>query len=183
MIAISSTCWPSFGNTSLTSMPDLPILLNLNGDGKASPSKPGSVLSAYFANSGFGSHVSTCDGPPSAKMWITALALAGKCGSFGASGLASAAARGAPEASAPRPRIDARLIAPKPMPVRSRNWRRVKIESSREDECSRVYLEEGEQESAFMEVLSGKRTRYEPRRSRKVALDCRLSLIKRGRSD
>jgi hypothetical protein len=56
-----------FGKTSLTSMPDLPILLNLKGEGKARPSRPGRVLSAYLANSGLGSQVSTCEGPPSAK--------------------------------------------------------------------------------------------------------------------
>ena len=47
MIAMSSTHSPSFGKTSLTSMPALPIFVNLNGDGYASPSCPGIVLSAY----------------------------------------------------------------------------------------------------------------------------------------
>ena len=37
MIAISSTCSPSFGKTELTGMPDLPIGVNLNGDPNATP--------------------------------------------------------------------------------------------------------------------------------------------------
>ena len=41
-------------------------------------SSPGSVLPAYFASAGFGSNVSTCDGPPLAKMWMTCLRLGGK---------------------------------------------------------------------------------------------------------
>ncbi len=139
------------------------------------------LVLAYFASSGFGSQVSTCDGPPSAKMWMTALALAGKGGSFGASGLASLAAAVSAEACIPMPRIEAKLIAPKPMPVRSRNWRRVKIESSRGEECSREYLEVGAQESAFMEVWNGKRTRNEPPPARKVSRDCGLWVKKASR--
>ena len=52
----------------------------------ARPSWPGIALPSYRVSTGFGSHVSTCDGPPWAKMWMTCLALAGKCGCFGASG-------------------------------------------------------------------------------------------------
>ena len=37
-------------------------------------------------------------------------------------------------------RMEARLRAPMPMPVRSKNWRRVKMRLSREGECSRRYL-------------------------------------------
>src|SRR5260221_5416901 len=71
---------------------------------------------------------------------MTALALTGKCGFFGARGPfgTPAAPRGAPTAS-PKlmPKRPARLMAPKPMPVRARKSRRVKIRSSREGECSR----------------------------------------------
>src|SRR5690349_1715534 len=86
MMHMSSTHSPSFENTSLTSMPDFPYLLNLNGEGKATPVRPGKVLSSNFASVGFGSNVSTCDGAPPAKMWITCCALAGNGGSLGANG-------------------------------------------------------------------------------------------------
>jgi hypothetical protein len=35
---------------------------------------------AYFSSAGFGSKVSTCDGPPLAKMWTIRLARPGKSG-------------------------------------------------------------------------------------------------------
>ena len=35
---------PSFGKTSLTSMPDLPCLANLKGDAMATPSWPGNAF-------------------------------------------------------------------------------------------------------------------------------------------
>src|SRR5262245_43703645 len=78
---------------------------------------------------------------------MTALALAGSGASLGASG-PSAALPGAVAAAwalPPRvsPRIEARLIAPKPIPVRSRNSRRVKRMSLRVGVCSRRYLEVG----------------------------------------
>ena len=68
MIAMSSTCSPNFENTSLTSMPDWPCLVNLNGEGIATPLRSGRDLSAYLASAGLGSHVSTCEGAPWAKM-------------------------------------------------------------------------------------------------------------------
>ena len=68
MIARSSTCSPSAENTSLTSIPALPHFLNWNGDGIATPFRPGSDWSWYLARTGFGSHVSMCDGAPCAKM-------------------------------------------------------------------------------------------------------------------
>src|SRR5688572_3742094 len=80
---ISSTRSARCGNTSLTSMPDLPYFLNSNGDGYARPVRPGNAESSYFASDGLGSKVSTCDGPPPAKMWMTRLALAGKWGFLG----------------------------------------------------------------------------------------------------
>src|SRR6266581_3773546 len=79
---------------SLTSMPLLPYFWNLNGEGNAAPVfrsvarlAVGRSLPAYFSSAGLGSNVSTWDGPPLAKIWITRLAFAGKCGCLGASGL------------------------------------------------------------------------------------------------
>src|SRR3954463_5863011 len=86
MTHMSSMCSPSLGNSSETSTPLLPFFSNLKGDGKARPLRPGSAWSAYLASDGLGSHVSTCDGPPGAQMWITCFALALKCGCLAASG-------------------------------------------------------------------------------------------------
>src|SRR6266568_447392 len=68
---LSATC----GNTSLTSMPLWPYFLNLKGEGNAAPVLRsvlrfglGSGLPANLASDGLGSNVSTCDGPPLAKM-------------------------------------------------------------------------------------------------------------------
>ena len=86
---LSATC----GKISLTSMPLLPYFLNLKGEGKAAPVlrsvrrlSMGNGLPAYFCSAGFGSNVSTCEGPPLAKIWMTCLALAGKWGALGVSG-------------------------------------------------------------------------------------------------
>src|SRR5688572_28096241 len=91
--AMSSMLSATFENNSLTSMPLLPYFLNLKGEGYAAPVlrsvrkfSMGRFLPAYFSNDGFGSNVSTCDGPPLQKMWMTCLALAGKWGCLGASG-------------------------------------------------------------------------------------------------
>ena len=46
---------------------------------------------AYLSSIGLGSNVSTCDGPPFMKRWMTRLALAGKCGAWGRSGSVEAA--------------------------------------------------------------------------------------------
>src|SRR5476651_1332509 len=113
-MAMSSMHSPSLGNTSLTSTPDLPILLNLKGEGNASPSRPGSVLSTYCARVGFGSQVSTWEGPPDAKIWMTALALAGSGAVLGASGPRAFVGAVAALWARLLPRIEARLIAPKP---------------------------------------------------------------------
>ena len=57
--------------------PALAVRRNLNGDGKAAPvlrsvrRVSGSVLPASFASAGLGSKVSTCDGPPFRKKWMT----------------------------------------------------------------------------------------------------------------
>src|SRR5580658_10332036 len=75
-----------------------------------------------LTSAGLGSQVSTCEGAPAAKMWMTRLALAGKGGILGASGerptLVSAAKRESSRSKEVRPK------APKPMPRRDRNSRR-----------------------------------------------------------
>src|SRR6266446_8556495 len=102
MTAISSTHSPIFGNKSLTSMPLWPYFLNLNGDGNAAPVlrsvliySPGKGLPAYFSSDGFGSKLSTCEGPPLRKKWTTRLAFPGNGGALGESGFIFAAARAA----------------------------------------------------------------------------------------
>ena len=94
---MSSMCFAVCANSSLTSRPHWPRFSNLNGDGNAAPVlrsvlrlPVGSVLPAYFASAGLESKVSTWLGPPLANRWMTCLALAGKCGCFGASGLTAA---------------------------------------------------------------------------------------------
>src|SRR3954470_15069900 len=82
----SSAQEPRLANSSLISRPERPYFSNLNGVGKARPLKPGSVWSAKRASVGLGSKVSTCEGPPPAKMWTTCFAFTGKCGCRGAKG-------------------------------------------------------------------------------------------------
>src|SRR5213075_961723 len=89
------------------------------------------ALPSYWARTGFGSQVSTCDGAPWAKMWTTCRARAGRGGCLGRSGEAmapSAASAPAPAAAATG-RFSAKSVAnpkpPKPKPIRFRNWRRV----------------------------------------------------------
>ncbi len=68
---MSSMCAAVFAKSSLTSMPDLPYFLNANGDRMAAPVfrsvrrlPVGMGLPWYLSSIGFGSKVSTCDGPP-----------------------------------------------------------------------------------------------------------------------
>ena len=131
MTAMSSMQSPTWGKSSLTSMPLWPYFWNLKGDGNAAPvlrSVPrfgrGSILPAYFSRSGLGSKVSTWLGPPLAKMWMTRLAWAGKCGGRGASGfrLASRVALATGSAAL---RSGASPIRPMPMPQRASISRRV----------------------------------------------------------
>src|SRR5712691_5450996 len=83
-----------FAKSSLTSIPFLPYFLKENGDGNGAPVRRSvrrfsraSGLPAYFARAGFGSNVSTCEGPAVMDKWITGLGLAGKLGYLGVSGL------------------------------------------------------------------------------------------------
>src|SRR3569623_994528 len=94
MTQMSSMQRAILGKISLTSIPASPCLANLYGEGISLPLLRRIVLMrsfggscpAYFSRAGFGSNVSTCDGPPFMNRWITALARGGKCGALGASG-------------------------------------------------------------------------------------------------
>src|SRR6185369_11336024 len=92
MIVISSTCFATLGKMSLTSIPLWPYFWNLNGEPKTVPLKGASfhtsliTLPSYFVRFGLGSNVSTCDGPPWAKIWMTRFAFGAKWGARGASG-------------------------------------------------------------------------------------------------
>ena len=119
-----SACLAISGNRSLTSMPLLPCLANLNGD-IIRPRVPRSVLRPAaegflplcLARAGLGSKVSTCDGPPFMNRWMMRLALGAKCERFGARGLAAALA----SCSASRA---ARPSDPRPVPMRASHSRR-----------------------------------------------------------
>ena len=83
------------GNISLTSTPDFPCLLNLKGDCINPPVFRSVDLFAisgrwplYFIKEGFGSKVSTWEGPPFMKRWIKYFAFGLKCGSLGFKGFA-----------------------------------------------------------------------------------------------
>ena len=73
-------------NSSLTSMPLWPYLLELERRAEAprrscarcGGSGAAAACRAYFASSGLGSKVSTCDGPPFMNRWMTRLALRGE---------------------------------------------------------------------------------------------------------
>jgi hypothetical protein len=126
--AMSSTCWPIPGKSSLTSIPDRPMGVNLNGEPMATPLSP-IVLPSIRTSSGFGSQVSMCDGAPWAKMWMTALAVAGRGGGRGARGLPPGegpVAAAGPQTRSAGSSIVASPRAPRPMPTRFRNLRRVR---------------------------------------------------------
>src|SRR5688572_9632174 len=86
----SSITFASSGYSSLTSMPALPYLANLNVDFIRAVLRRLRFLADsgswpwYFARAGFGSNVSTWDGPPFMNRWMTCLAFGAKCGGFGA---------------------------------------------------------------------------------------------------
>jgi hypothetical protein len=84
-ITASRSAWPaSFGKMSLISRPLWPCLAKPKGDGSGEPvfrsvvKLTGAAWSAYLASAGLGSKVSTCDGPPFKKKWITRLARGAK---------------------------------------------------------------------------------------------------------
>ena len=116
---------PRFGNVSLTSMPLLPHLRNSNGEGmKPVPlvflyRSPAGCWPSYFLSAGFGSNVSTCDGPPFRKRKMTRFARGVKCGPRPAAARSDCGPR-----RAPRPTI------PKPAHIRRSICRRVKWRAS-----------------------------------------------------
>ena len=121
--AISSTCLATLGYRSHTQAPDWPCRRNLNGDFISGPGLPLNTsiltrLPSFLSSSGFGSNRSTPLGAPSMNSQITALALAGKCVGFGASGPAGAAR------AASRFRRSASATMPNPAPARCRKRRR-----------------------------------------------------------
>jgi hypothetical protein len=77
-------CSAVLAKRSLTSIPDLPYFLNANGDRMATPVFRsvrrfiGSGLPWNRSRAGFGSKVSTCEGPPFMNRWTTCLALGEK---------------------------------------------------------------------------------------------------------
>src|SRR6185295_11391162 len=95
----------------------------------ATPPMPGIGCPSYLASEGLGSHVSTCDGAPCAKMWMTLLALPTRGGRRGAKGDKDPAAW-ASAGDIISGINAARLNAPNPMPDRCRNCRRVRKKSS-----------------------------------------------------
>ena len=82
---MSSICSAVLAKRSLTSMPLSPYRRNLNGEGNAAPvfrsvvKLIGMACPAYFFSEGLGSNVSTCEGPPFRKKWMTRFARPGKC--------------------------------------------------------------------------------------------------------
>src|SRR6266446_8642287 len=130
--AMSSIHSPIFGNKSLTSIPLWPYFLNLKGEGNAAPVfrsvlmySPGRGLPEYFSSNGFGSKLSTCDGPPFRKKWTTRFALPGKGGFLDESGFTVPAACAAGASNLASPNKPARLTAPMPIPQRVKKFRRV----------------------------------------------------------
>ena len=133
----------TFGKSSLISSPLSPYFWKEKGDLSAAPvgrsvrNSSGIFLPSYFVSSGFGSKVSTCDGPPFMNRWTTRLARAGKCGFFGASGFRSYV-----PALAWSARIEPSASEPIPMPQRRSRSLRVRWVSTW---CGMVFLvDEGE---------------------------------------
>src|SRR5580700_9416978 len=133
---ISSMHSATFGKISDTSIPDWPCFLKANGDISKPPvrrsvltSEEGGRWPLYLVSAGFGSNVSTCDGPPFMNRWITRFALPGKCGCRGAKGDRCGDAVRAPSEASRfiRPR------EPKPKPQRVSISRRVRNEGRFDD--------------------------------------------------
>ena len=90
---MSSATVPSWGRSSLSSMPHLPCRENFQnepktlGDAWATLSylrlSPGNFWPCHFVSIGLGSKRSICDGPPIMKSEIIAFALAGRGGRLG----------------------------------------------------------------------------------------------------
>ena len=85
----------------------------------------GISVPANFSNSGFGSNVSTCDGPPFIMRKMQLFAFAGKCGFLGARGPRGASARDS-DASSP-----ASATPANPPPISQMSSRRVRPQGKR----------------------------------------------------
>ena len=128
---MSSTSFAVSGKMSLTHFPHWPYCLKPKGDGM----RPFLVLRrvlrstslgrwpACLARRGLWSKVSTWEGPPGIKSWMTRLALAGKWGFFGASGFAAFTPTAAERL--PCPIMLAKPMLPMPAPILRRASRRV----------------------------------------------------------
>src|SRR6185503_7825731 len=108
-----------------------PYFLNENGEGKAVPvlrsvrKLTGIGLPAHFFSDGLGSKLSSWEGPPFMKRWITRLALGAKCGCFGTNGDRDGSPVASTACTAPIPRkTSARPKAAMPMPDRHKACRR-----------------------------------------------------------
>src|SRR5262245_7615335 len=126
---MSSTHSATRGNQSDTSMPDLPCFWNVRLDASSlflstprrvltGPNDSGNFCPCSLVSPGFGSNVSTCDGPPDMNRKMTFLALPLKCGFFGASG--STSANSLPSSA----NIAASASEPNPQPAERRKVRR-----------------------------------------------------------
>src|SRR5207244_7097695 len=116
----SSAQLATWGNKSLIGMPHWPCWRNFHGDWRTVPMLLNWVGCTFiligwpcsFASRGFGSNVSTCEGPPSMNKKITLVALGWNCGGRGVKGLFSSR-RTSPYADSPS--NDVRASAPKPL--------------------------------------------------------------------
>ena len=127
---MSSASAPTCGNSSLTSRPLLPYLLNVNGDFISAPVlrsvatlPPGSGCPWYFSSIGLGSKLSTCDSPPFMNRKMTGFARAGWCSPpEPRRPVDFRRRRGSQRLARPRP---AKASMPKPLPMRQSASRRV----------------------------------------------------------
>ena len=86
MTAMSSTCSPIFGNTSLSSMPDWPFFANVNGDRIATPLIPVQRLPIVFRQSPvWGQRCRCARVRPAQRYGQRVLPSAGKGGALGVS--------------------------------------------------------------------------------------------------
>src|SRR5258706_11296648 len=114
----SSMHSPSLEKISVTSMPLCPYFLKPNGDFMRLPTctvcpaaaigwAPGIGWPLYLSSIGLGSKVSTCDGPPLRNRKMTRFTLGAKCGPAGPAEGEDVLA----------PRIPAKEVMPKPLPI------------------------------------------------------------------
>ncbi len=127
-----SSCCATCGKSSLTSIPDWPYFLNANGDASAAAPvlrsvgrSRGIACPLYFCSAGFGSKVSTCEGPPFINRKMTPLRPRRQRRVASGEGLNAFPACGAgPEAKADSPRTPISPSAANPFPIRPSSSRR-----------------------------------------------------------